>query len=115
MLFDPDLQIQRSDAEEDWTKISIIQLNDDIRFEENYPSLADRRIIVDTYSFNIPIWISPPVKWRQDFIKEIWVRMAGLELIPHGGQNAAHELINELNDQGFEYVLEETVEDLDVK
>lgn len=115
MLFDPDLQIQRSDAELDWTKISIIQLNDDIRFEENYPSITDRRMIIDTFSFNVPIYISPPVKFREDFIKNIWVRVAGLGEIIHGGENAAHQILNELNDADIPYELYATADDLSVK
>jgi hypothetical protein len=115
ILFDPDLQIQRSDAEFDWTKITIIQMNDDMRFEENYPSLTDRRMIIDTFSVNVPIYISPPVKFRQDYIKQIWIRLAGLGEIIQGGENAAHEILNELNDAGATYQLYETVEDLDVK
>lgn len=115
MLFDPDFQIQRSDAEFDWTKISIIQMNDDITFEENYPSVSDRRMIIDTFSFNVLVYISPPVKFKQDFIKEAWARIAAVPNLVHGGENAAHEILNEINDQNVPYELEATVEDLSVK
>ena len=114
MMFDPDLQIQRSDAEFDWTKITILQLKD-VNIEENYPAGTDRRYSIDTLSFNIPIYISPPVKIREDFIKEIWVRIGEVNTIIHGGENAAHQILNELNDKGYEYKLNATVDDLDVK
>jgi hypothetical protein len=111
MLFDPDIQIQRSDAEFDWTKITILQLNG-VTFEENYPALTDRRMIIDTFTFNVPIWITPPAKIKEDFVKNIWIRIGQIADLISGGEYAAEHILNQLNDQGVEFNLYASVDDL---
>jgi len=113
MMFDPDLQIQRTDAEFDWTKITVIQLTD-VNFEETYPSGTDRRYIIDNLTFHVPIYITPPAKIRNDYIKEIWVRIGEITNIIHDGEETAHKILNEFNDRGLEYFLNATVEDLNI-
>lgn len=70
MLFDPDLQIQTSDAAFDWTKLTNVELTG-ISNEENYPAGTDRRIITWSLSFELPIFIAGPADIKEDLVKKI--------------------------------------------
>jgi hypothetical protein len=70
VLFNPDLQIQKSDAPFDWTKLTSVELTD-ISNEENYPSGADRRIIQWTLTFKMPIFLSIPMGVKDDLVRKI--------------------------------------------
>ena len=75
MIFDPILQIQTSDAPFDWTKITTVELTG-INNEENYPIGTDRRVMVWTLNFTLPIWISPPMDVKNEVVRKIKIRMA---------------------------------------
>jgi hypothetical protein len=77
MLFDYNLQLQFNDAPFDWTRITSLLLTG-IQNEENYPMGVDRRVIVWTLNFEMPIWLSPPLQVRTDAIKSIAVRIGDL-------------------------------------
>jgi len=80
VLFNPDLQIQKSDAAFDWTKITRVELSD-ISNEENYPAGADRRIIMWTLNFRIPIWISIPMGVKDDLVRRVIIQIGELDKI----------------------------------
>jgi len=100
ILFDYDLQLQFNDAPFDWTKISKLYLRG-MQNEENYPMGVDRRMIIWTLQFELPVWMSPPVEIRNDLIQSITVRIGDLStlsldevdadgnLVPFGTQYAA--------------------------
>lgn len=77
VLFNPDLQIQKSDGEFDWTRITKVELTD-IANEENYPSATDRRMIVWTLSFEVPIYLSIPMGVKDDLVRKIVIQIASL-------------------------------------
>lgn len=89
MLFDPILQIQTSDASMDWTKITTVELTG-LNNEENYPPGGDRRLIMWTLSFDIPIYISAPVNVKDDIVRKIIIHLGDLDKFH----------INEFDDQG---------------
>lgn len=74
VLFNPDLQIQKSDAPFDWTKLTNVELTD-ISNEENYPSATDKRIMVWTLTFRMPIFLSIPVGVKDDLIRKIIIQI----------------------------------------
>jgi hypothetical protein len=88
VLFNPDLQIQKNDAEWDWTTITKVELVD-IANEENYPSSTDRRNLVWTFTFDVPIWLSIPMGVKDDLVRKIIVSIG----IDNGG-------IQEIADDG---------------
>ena len=61
-LFNPDFEIQKSDNYIDWTSLSYIELGDVTFSSRTIPVGADTEIDVATITFNMPIWLSPPVK-----------------------------------------------------
>jgi hypothetical protein len=77
MLFDPVLQIQKNDSAFDWTKITSVELTD-INNQENYPAGADKRILMWSFSFDMPIYISAPADIREEFVKTIIIRLGDL-------------------------------------
>ena len=77
ILFDYDLQLQFNDAPFDWTKISKLTLTG-LNNEENYPSGIDQRMIIWTLSFEMPVWISPPVEVRDDLITQVKIRLGDI-------------------------------------
>jgi hypothetical protein len=103
VLFNPDLQIQKSDAPFDWTKITKVELTD-ISNEENYPSSQDKRMIIWTLSFEVPIFISVPMGVKDDLVRKIVIQIANLgsmqvnevdengELLPFGDVIATIEV-----------------------
>lgn len=78
MLFDPILQIQTSDAAFDWTKLTTVELVG-INNEENYAPGSDRRILVWTLNFDIPIYISAPVDIKNEIVRKIIIQIGDLE------------------------------------
>lgn len=77
MLFDYDLQLQFNDAPFDWTKISKLILTG-MTNEENYPAGTDKRMVMWTLNFELPIWLSPPVEVRNEIVTNISVRIADI-------------------------------------
>lgn len=78
VLFDPILQIQTSDAAFDWTKITNIELTG-ISNEENYPSGTDRRMIVWTLTFVLPIYLSMPLDVKNEVVQKVITRIGDLD------------------------------------
>ena len=89
VLFNPDLQIQKNDAPFDWTKITKVELTD-ISNEENYPSSQDRRMIVWTLTFEMPIYLSVPMGVKDDLVRKIIIQIASLDTI----------VVNEVDENG---------------
>lgn len=77
LLFDPVLQIQLSDAPFDWTKITTIELTG-INNEENYPLGTDRKILVWSLNFLIPIYLSAPMEIKDELVREINIRLGNM-------------------------------------
>lgn len=77
IMFDYDLQLQFNDAPFDWSRVTSLFLTG-INNEENYPLGIDRRMLIWTLSFSLPIWLSPPVEIRNDIIQAITLRMGDL-------------------------------------
>ena len=109
MFFDPILQIQINDDTFDWTKITTIELLS-INYEENYPSGTDRRIIQTTLSFMVPIYVAVPAKMKNNWIKEINLRVG---LVSQSTQGS-HNIIAELDDLDFEYENIFSLDDFDL-
>lgn len=107
VLFNPDIQIQKNDAPYDWTKITKVELTD-ISNEENYPSSTDRRVIVWTLSFEMPVFLSVPMGIKDDLVRKIIIQIGSLdtmvvnevdengELIPFGDPIARIEITDKL-------------------
>jgi hypothetical protein len=98
MLFDPTVQIQTSDALFDWTKLTTVEL-ENINFDQNYPIGTERRMIVSTLQFIVPVYISAPANLRNDYIKEIFVRIGAVS----SDSNTSYEIIADLDGQGIDY------------
>lgn len=79
MLFDAyTLELQFNDKFFDWTRLTTLELLS-IGNEENVPQLTERRTIVQTLSFKLPIWLSPPAEIRRDIINEIHIRLGNID------------------------------------
>lgn len=77
VLFNPDLQIQKSDGAFDWTRITRVELTD-IANEENYPSGTDRRMIVWTLTFEMPIYLSIPMGVKDDLVRKVIIQIGDM-------------------------------------
>jgi hypothetical protein len=80
ILFDYDMQLQFNDAPFDWTKISKLFLHG-ISNEENYPMGVDKRIIIWSLQFEMPVWLSPSLEIRNDLVQSIKVRIGDLNTL----------------------------------
>lgn len=109
MIFDPDLQIQRSDDVMDWTRLSRVQMNS-IRLEENVPAGADRRVIQSSIEFEMPIHISVPADVHQRYIKDIFIRIGAVGL----DTESNFDIIQELDDSGATYDHVFSLDDIDI-
>ena len=74
MIFDPSVQIERSDAPFDWAKTVVVELTS-IQMEEMYPSGTDRRKCEATLLFDVPVWIEVPTTFKNDIVKTIKLRL----------------------------------------
>lgn len=77
VLFNPDVQIQKSDGEFDWTKITKVELVG-INNEENYPIGTDRRVIIWTLNFMVPIFLSIPAAAKDEIVRKIILQIGDL-------------------------------------
>ena len=77
-----------------------------INVEENYPAGTDRRIIQTTCQFVVPVYLAVPARIRNNWIRDINLRVGLVSDI----QGTSGDLIAELDDLGFEY---ENIFDLD--
>lgn len=78
MLFDYQMQLQYNDAPFDWTRIGTIELIG-ISNEEVYPMGVERRAIIWTLSFSVPVWLSPPAELRKDIINSVTVTLGNID------------------------------------
>ncbi len=78
VLFNPDIQIQKSDGEFDWTRITRVELQD-ISSESNVPAGTDRRIIVWTLTFLMPIYIGIPLGIKDDLVRKVIIKIGDLD------------------------------------
>lgn len=77
VLFNPDIQIQKSDGPFDWTKLTRVELTD-IANEENYPAGTERRVIQWTLTFSMPIYLSIPMGIKDDLVRKIIIQLGDL-------------------------------------
>lgn len=78
VLFDPCLQIQKSDGAFDWAKITDVELTG-LSNEENYPAGGDRRVLVTTLLFEMPIYLSTPMDVRDELVRKIIIQIGDLD------------------------------------
>lgn len=77
VLFNPDVQIQKSDGPFDWTKLTKVELTD-ISNEENYPMGTERRVIQWTLTFEMPIYLSIPMGVKDDLVRKIIIQIGDM-------------------------------------
>jgi len=80
VLFNPDIQIQKSDGPFDWTKITKVELTD-ITNDENFPSAQDKRITIWTLNFEMPIFLSVPMGIKDDLVRKVIIQISNLNQI----------------------------------
>lgn len=61
MIFTPQLEIQTTDKAWDWTSLTKVTLRD-ISLEVDYPTADMERVVGGTLTFEIPVWVSGPMK-----------------------------------------------------
>lgn len=81
VLFNPDIQIQKSDGPFDWTKLTKVELTD-IANEENYPSGTERRFVQWTLTFEMPIFLSIPMGLKDDLVRKVIIQIAAGDTTP---------------------------------
>jgi len=91
VLFNPDIQIQKSDGMLDWTKITSVELTD-ISNEENYPSATQNRAIVWTLSFKLPIFLSVPMGIKDDVVRRVIIQIGSMDTMVVNEVDANGEL-----------------------
>jgi hypothetical protein len=92
IVFDPILQIQISDAPFDWTKITHIELIG-IVSEENYPLGQDRRILVWSLTFMMPIYLSAPMDLKKNIVEQVNLRFGNLDTFSLSEVDANGDLV----------------------
>ena len=65
ILFNPSMEIQNTDNYIDWTSLTVIELVDTIFSSRTIPVGNDDPIDISTFTFELPIWISAPVKVKK--------------------------------------------------
>lgn len=78
MMFDPTMIIQTTDNKFDWTKLSSVELKS-VELQETVPAGGEERTLVTRFTFEFPIWISPPAKNSDDFVKRIFLRVGAVD------------------------------------
>jgi hypothetical protein len=108
-LFDPLLQIQTTDEVFDTTRLTTVEMVD-VRFDENLPAGADRRLIQTRIGFLVPIYLSTAIDVRSNYIKDIMLRIGAIG----SDVTNSYEIISDLDSQGIEYDKVFSLDDIDV-
>lgn len=111
VLFNPDIQIQKSDGPFDWTKLTRVELMD-ISNEENYPSGNDRRIIQWSLSFQMPIYLSIPMGVKDDLVRKIIIQIGDVGSMEINEVDVSGN-ITRFEDKLAEVILDTTVPETD--
>jgi len=98
VLFDPTLTLQSGDGTFDWTKMTSVKL-EGIGLENNYPVGTERNMRVVKLQFSFPIYLAIPANLRDDFIKDIMVRIG----MVNNASLTNEEMIADLDAQGLDY------------
>jgi hypothetical protein len=77
VLFNPSIQIQTSDNLYDNARITTVTLTG-INNEENYPMNTDKRTITYTLNFEMIVYLTVPSNIKNDFIRNINIRISKL-------------------------------------
>lgn len=109
VLFDPTLSLQSGDGTFDWTKLTSVRL-ESIGLENNYPIGSDRNVRIVKLQFSFPIYLSIPANLRNDFIKDIMVRIG----MVNNADLTNEEMIAELDSQGLDYENWFSLDDIDI-
>lgn len=97
-LFDPQLNIQTSDAPFDMARLTHIKLKG-VNTDSNYPIGTDRRIIQSTLQFEMPIYLSTPADVRKNIVEKIFLRIGTVS----SDVETNYDIIADLDGQGIEY------------
>jgi hypothetical protein len=97
-LFDPTLQIQRSDEPFDWTMLSYVEMLG-MSFEENIPSGTERRVIQSSFQFQTDMYLEVPSIVHDKFVREVFVRIGAVST----NAETSYDVISDLDAQGVEY------------
>lgn len=65
VLFNPSLEVQTTDNYIDWTSLSVVELNSLTFSSRSIPQGTEVDIDIASMDFNMPIYISPPVKVKK--------------------------------------------------
>lgn len=98
LLFDPQLEIQTSDAPFDWSRMTAVELIG-INNEQNFPVSGDRRIIQITLQFKVIMYLSAPASIRKDFVEKVLMRIGAVSSAAENN----YDIIAELDSQGLQY------------
>lgn len=110
ILFNPMLQIQTNDAMFDTTKLTNVELTN-VMVDSNYPIGNDRRIVQSTLTFRAPIYLSAPSVVRDDFVKQLYIRLGAVGAAVRND----YDIVSELDKLGIQYDLAQDLDDLSVK
>jgi hypothetical protein len=64
-LFNPSLEVQSTDNFIDWTSLTVVELESVLWTSRTIPIGTDNPIDMATIKFNIPIWLSSPIKVKK--------------------------------------------------
>ena len=64
-LFNPSLEVQSTDNFIDWTSLTVVELESVVWTSRTVPIGTDNPIDMATIKFNIPIWLSSPIKVKK--------------------------------------------------
>ena len=92
MLFNPNIILQTSDDVHDWNKIFSVELIS-INNQTNYPSNQDARIIQSSFTFAVRLYLSPPANIKNNYIKEIKLRLAAIS----ASDGPTNEVVRDVN------------------
>lgn len=99
-LFDPQLNIQRSDSPFDMSRLTSIKLTG-ISTDSNFPIGTDARVIQSTLSFEVVVYLDTPAEVRRDIVEKIFLRVGAVASNKSFDSN--YEIIADLDAQGLDY------------
>lgn len=97
-IFNPSIQIQTSDGQFDWTKITTVAL-ENIAMNNNYPLTTNNRVVLTNMTFTMPIFLSAPANVKDEFVRDILLRLSAV-----GSNFDMADMLNEFDDESLDYI-----------
>lgn len=104
-VFAPSIQLQTSESQMDWSKITMVELMD-VNYSESYPVTTNIRLPMTELTFDVVFYLSVPAEQRDQFVRDIFIRLGAID------QGIPDDILSQFDDEDLNYVKVASADDI---